>query len=1384
MIKIAAEKIRLPVLALFAIAALIFLSGCASQPNVNTYYADCCPQNDTVGVQCNKENADCSNLDGFNVCYNLSANPKTVLSPICPQFNKTGCVQGDCVAMVCSKARKQLTIPPTLADKSPEGVPPGVANIRSGGLINKYCRFTPLDAKTTLLMKKEKDAIVNTVRLGIAGDFSDYDRSRFYFPLSDYWGAPLSREAIVDRFVRYLNTNGVPIGDCYILCGAVGSGTPTAKGVTQAQCNALVPPPPQVCTASWQQTGFGAAKASVPLCEPRDDNNLITTKLNTKWTCAVKPGTISGGDTDYIIDDYGGSDELAQLACMIGCRGNLACNLNPDLIVSPVDISAPTAKGTDKIPVRPFVNIGRLDQFGSTGKGYGQLLYDTYMAACPPKSSPATCSRFTDPSQPGPVGGFDYECSAGKDCYSGICRKDTYQRSACLVKKLDANGNPILDPNGNPVYDTADCQCVEVYACEQWLSNCASSPDYTPRRDSCYAALSICNSAKQGGNGKMILCRHDIAWKGRDNRGYLPLRYPYSPLQDFMSISYAHVYHERVYYNPLKANGISDDRDWVLRGPNDYSTRINYPSEMVQFWSGAVYSSFYDGYKCMDRISGEFKNFNDKPSCESAGFVWAGHGYVYENRAETHFGRSNYYDAFTAAPEWQAITYGTTETPFNKTSPVKGGAFLFSSPGYNGSYHNQNHKVPPSYYLWTGTKDELMATYPLIAACNIKESDIEPVNLNDYFYPGTPRASPPGAYKVLRDEYYQGRVSGINQTWRIKSFGDCAVDQNGWPIVRTYGICEPRTFMTLSYQQVEDAYATGGDAVGPASGNQFDNAGYCPSDCKDNGGMCSCPSYYGATTMPKYGAQAPHANPELGWLAYMISLQQSDFVMPVLDITNYTLDASPPDAYTAKIYFDMDPCVYETGQNGSLVCVEKIGGKQEPDTSECEKGNKDYEYNYVCTMPSVTDQLMYFLSINHSSSILIANHVSDTPDDIEKRTGKVAAACPDCIVALDFPGYPDPWVVNGFAPLDVNNYQPTLKYVNDTLEQLTGVDDDEGAANKELKMKGAQSQMRNVDMLVLRIDVPSGPGVSANAYEFVNKSIGISRHVLHHTGWPTIWYLTNDATSLDFGGLFDDRNFYLNFTARLPEIAKAGVIGIMLPGLNGSNDYFDVAGRDYGYPPWLVENNPNLAPYDSFQSSPPFCAAQNGTQGFIRPKIISSTLKIPTKSLCACSPCSKEEAEFGLCNPVCLDGKLCGDGGNNIGVKCEPLCSRADKCEKCDKLACVRAVSTPTGLEFEKKYTVTVNNNEAHGAKIGSMKYPCCIEADMGAQTGTPVYANVTFKTEYRVQTSAELAVYPKYANNESDCSLTPGAIKPPAGALCAPNKPLIDDSVDICVKN
>lgn len=1345
-------------LALAVVAAFLFMAGCATQPNANTYYADCCVQNATSPSECNGwANSDCTNADGYNVCYNLSNSPKTVMVPICPQFEAGECVLGDCKAMVCSKARKQVSVPPTQSDIDPETIPPGVASMRAGGLIGKYCRFTPLDAKTTKLLKQEKDAIVNTLRLGIAGDFSDYDRARFYFPISDYWGAQLSRDAVVDRFVRYLGSTTV--GTCTLTC-------PTPPGIThfgftQAQCDAEAALNP-TCTKNWQLDG-----ASPPLCEPRDASDVVTTTQNVKWTCALTPGTPTSNDVDYVIDDYGGSDELAQLACMFECRGTLTCSQNQDLIVGNANISAPTATGANAIPPRQFVDIGRLDQFGSpwsgnAGTGYGQQLYSSY------KGTP---SRFTDPAQPGPLGGYDYECSSGKDCYSGICNKDIYQRTACLLP----NGQ--TGPNGEILYDSTDCQCAMVNACEQWFTNCGLNPPDSPASDGCTLAKDICNAAKLGGQGKMILCHHDPTWKGRENWGRLaaPLIPPYSPTQDFMSIDYSYYKDnqnivERVFYSTVRPSMQYDD--WETKW-DDYF-RLNYPGEMVKFarymplgGSTAISSGLPasactpPACACINSASGEIEGFSDQSLCENNGHLWKKRYGGGDSPSNVDHGYQNYLTAFRNAPEWQAITYGTTDSPFSTTNAVEGGAFVFASPGYRSNdYVAPGRNVPQDTTLWTGTKEELMATFPIIAACNIPESDIVEVDPMTYGYYGTPRAYAPGAI----DDGRGGKISP-KKTWRIRSFGDCAIDQNGWPIVRTYGVCEPRTFLTMAYQKVKDSYATGFPAAySQFTDHEYSSAGYCPkADCTLEGNMCKCPSYYGANLVPKFGDQAVHTNPELSYLADSVARLQADSVIPVLDIKDYSYDNVPPASFPAPIFYDINTCKYDTGSAGRNVCVEKATQAIQPDLANCQNNDPDYEYMQVCTMPDVPDQLLYFLSQNHSAAILLVDSLDAANAARAKmRVANVSQQCPDCMIALDYPA--------AIPYSQLANLQSDIDALNATLEAVTGVGDGWTVADK-INGLTYTSGLSSVDIIILRIDL----GHTATAPDFalaINRTAELARHVLHHTGWATVVILQQDAYGL--AGDFEKAGLYYNLTLKGSALAKAGVVGVLLPPLNVTGGAGTPLGDQY---PRMVEINRG----DTYQNAPVFCAAQEGTQGFVRPKIISATIRIPTKDACACSPCTKEESELGLCDATCLDGKLCGDGSKSVGVKCAPLCSRAAQCTQCSTLTCVRAQSTPSGLDFSQLLGITVNDNDVYGPQIGSMATPCCIQANISTTPGLTIRANVTYKTEFRVQTSTDLAIFPKFANNETDCSYLPEAADT-SGAVCMPNQPLIDDSVDICV--
>ncbi|MEM3362519.1 MAG: hypothetical protein QXV83_03915 [Candidatus Anstonellaceae archaeon] len=165
---------------------------------------------------CNFDKANCTNEDEKNTCYSLS-NPR-ITYPICVNVSSFNCIQNDCKIFMCGekkqKIKKEFSFSPDETNKLENSYKSSSGGTKSSifevdkGLVGKVCEFRYINESTMGLLT-EKNWLVNNLRIGFLGSFSDFEVARYYFPPSDvFCTRSFGGEAVVDRFFNYLEFYG------------------------------------------------------------------------------------------------------------------------------------------------------------------------------------------------------------------------------------------------------------------------------------------------------------------------------------------------------------------------------------------------------------------------------------------------------------------------------------------------------------------------------------------------------------------------------------------------------------------------------------------------------------------------------------------------------------------------------------------------------------------------------------------------------------------------------------------------------------------------------------------------------------------------------------------------------------------------------------------------------------------------------------------------------------------------------------------------------------------------------------------------------------------------------------------------------------------------
>ncbi len=1506
-----------------SLLSLIFLSGCV-QPNSNLSYGACCMQSnsfytcqvrtDANGTQqrdsngnllidgcgpciavakngtvynssgptdaalctnnCNFKQSNCTNFDGKNTCYLVDKNMQTTnesVGPICMAATDP-CVQNNCTAMVYGKPlpspKRSINSQSVQQSNNPDGnaFKQDAANQKTG-LVGRIMQFSQFNTRLARLLKSP-DWSVNTLRLGLQGQFSDYDRARFYLPPSDYFCPQNNPNAIVDRYTAYLDGLSAlpPFRSYYTVnyattCSPGHKKPPYGGWYSTCTCTPSSPPAPpcgkdfmgssaldaeDMCNSSC--TNFSRVystpnfKNPLSLCrlEPASGANL------SYFYCDVNPGL------KFTIADP--SDQLrAYLSCQKACSYSQyrTCSQNQDLLTYNANLHPNIYSPSNWPPqtppagsIQPFIDI---DQ-------YAKALANAYPTPTGPAWCPALVALRPDPAKeaamkndprnyykcllpepnsaganqtiaaygitadqynttymsegikPGPAGGKVFECTGGGDCLSGICDKSTYSRTSCFLK------------DGSAV----DCACRWVTNCKL-AYQCSGYEARSIRKDQCEVNLNNCQEAQGGSDYPVLMCEYRInpLTPQTANPPIHGLRTPYASSGNYVfndgRNGYGILHIEE--FNKYIDAAVADAELATVQRPSTSlelcPSRVRRPCASSTEQGCYVRNTNPPDVSVLWQHDGDSDVYQNIPAytptydaCPSGGTLSNVSGWKDTPKAFGDYLRDSSYpsrETFALVPTQQAVA-------------GPGGAHFITTSRYV-TWQNDNCYFSLSGYTLSGSKCPAdQVRFPLFQACNMS------VN-SEYFNKAAGSRSYPyqDAYQA---EIYNARgqdaagsafdvkyVDGysydpnnndtlysyggsdpyrIDKTWAIYSFGACQVQpstpsapavsgKSPPPVVFSYGMCRScGTLLSMAYQPVKDS---------PLA-FPYDFNGYCPSGCKKyiwNGFLnmgpkfswcAECPSSYPAQTFSQFARGSPAMYPDFGFLADKINEYQSSNILPVLDVRNYHY--ADGGSTVVRVPFS-NLCQTLGGKRGGSGAINQNGGVYQGSA-------------WDCTLPAQPDWLLAYLNKNHSAAVLIVANLPPAAIDpavVQAEVDRSAKACPNCLRALEY--------VPLLTPSDVTgadyNYPSALNdsvasYTNVSFNPLRVSTPPEWLSNRGKK----PDNVRQVDMIVLELDMS---GVDMTNETTVDNAVlayvNLSRRLLQHVGWPTIWKI-NYRFGMYPSALTNDV-LYRRIIAHEREMTLAGVSGVLMPAMDNGDPDGHITGPPTEQFGRLLPNTGGLSGSSLIRASgTPFCALQNASAEFLHPKMMVGTQKILAKNNCSCLPCSDMDLLAGNCNNKCYDGLACEapGGGTSAGSKCEPYCVRNSFCQNnlCNGTQIGSKTTTCTALRPTNLPPVSCGANNALFPKcdvladaalkdIAALPQAPQLIGGLPPGQGCCLSQNRTYYT-YRsagsAATSAEPVIFPGYGANTTDCGRVPDPGDPysdPSANCAVPPAPL-----------
>ena len=363
---------------------------------------------------------------GCNVSVKVGSTYKNFMIPVCTLDDIQPCISGNCTAMVCGDFEFKPRVAPTLtATKTTDsegkntsaslntggGTPAGTSD--KGGAMqfyNSQCRFLPMDAKLSRIMKNSKSQI-NVFRMGVGGSFDEFDQYRYFFPMSDKY-CNLNSRGSIDRYMNYL-TSDYSAYDAPVT--AITSNCMNDSGVL----------PPfgfnesfTTRTSKFPTTAVFTYSTKIP--DFSNYKRAYFARADYSGNAWFESSSVTGSYEHFYNATSGQYDSIYV-------PGPTAYSYNYG--TEKVDTPNGIYKKVDNGFYRKYLSIAHADQmYGITGCG----------------SSAATASSTRAP----------FECDvAANDCYSGSCNTQTYTRSVMLRNAADPLSAPEVVTDCNKMAD-------------------------------------------------------------------------------------------------------------------------------------------------------------------------------------------------------------------------------------------------------------------------------------------------------------------------------------------------------------------------------------------------------------------------------------------------------------------------------------------------------------------------------------------------------------------------------------------------------------------------------------------------------------------------------------------------------------------------------------------------------------------------------------------------------------------------------------------------------------------------------------------------------------------------------------------------------------------
>lgn len=1339
------------VFVVLAIALFLQLSGCVQSPNDNLYYADCCPQSDSQYTCEAKKSGDefilnsdkLVVLDGCGECKywdriagliygdgGLSSGPLVnaqgdYLNPKdCENncnFQQTDCTNTDGENTCYLASNPDIKVAPICADATPN---PCVQNECAAMVCNKMEPKVRLTANSAGLQSQ-----------AVSGSSAsrDYDES------GGLYGKACSIMRLDSKTANILKKE-----DSFVNAFRLG-----IQGTFSDYDRARYYLPPSDFYSGNAQTDSVVDRFTKYL-EGEEKLSEFATNYYTPlhhcletsgcWSCdpAVSQDL---ANIKFCESDYS-SNEAAEVACAKICSNAQMpqCSDNSELIVANVSIAPPYSKNPQ---TQPFVDVQKY--YKLLDEAYPVEESEGYYHALPKITSDMSEQELQDAIdellKPGPGGGRVFECLDNSDCMSSNCDKSSYSRSACV------------DNEGN----TVECGCRLVDNCDVAYMCDAFTPN-TREHKYCYFSKLRCEWTEK----PALVCDYDpikeeekkIITSGGNSVDW-------RSLSDFGD-------------KDLDPGNTGIDLEFVnVQKLTDKQRCYGVYEGMEPMWTDMT-------YYCPDGYSENPNAQGTEDACISIDEQYTSK----QTKCQENYEKKRYY-------YWADDTSG-----FDK--------------GIKWNYGSSFWIAPYAQAVWTGAWggyggviitdrsidfDKLKTKMPLIEACNLQLGE----DIGDGTGTGDIFKVDASKYEGLEEDANKLPVlvnyedSGLkwrwDSTWKINrrwdpttktlGLGDCQIEMDGTPVVMTYGICKPGgSMLSLAYQNVSSYVPTTEAQQNYCPwGDPFcEIYGYCPKGCisrwTPTGGKCYCPQdkTYVYPTMPA----SPATDPEFSHLASKINEYQSAEIMPILDLREY--------------YINTGQGMTKTYNGISESECEQLGG--EYTDKECLEGDRWYCTKWEpakCTLDlgQKNDYLLSYLQNNRSAVILL---VADVPDDCADGTpgategpncknaiSKIRNAsliCPDCMLAVEYNQTIEVATQADTYPDDLKNALSAFAGGVEYRPQYFGPQWDI-PSNTPL-------QMKEVDVLMLNVDFSSASASQELMKEQIQNTINISRKVLQHVGYTTIYKLQipkDGGAQKD--GQYMNEEFYHTINSLQSEMVSSGMLGMLLPPLdNADTDASQYSQEEYGR--LLSDSIKTLEDVD--KETLPFCPAQMGSTSFLHPQITVALQKSISRDICECIPCSDFERDTGQCGTeaaLCLDNSPCQilvnadtntyrDALGGEAVKCEPGCftwNKATKCSDSSEVVTCRKIessnSPPTAcngpLDLENGcgiITFALSELESN-----AYFYPYQSELLAGLSNDKKCYVqdgqqNATYESLLTTKTSAQPLIFPIYGATTTDCGV------------------------------